>query len=275
VTVWICGTCGVEHPDTAAPPAECAICVDERQWVPVTGQAWTTLAELAGQGARIVGEELETGFLHRFHREPGYGINQRTQLVRTAAGNLLFDVPNHLDDDLVARIEVLGGAACVVASHPHMYGSQVSWSHRLGGVPVLVNAADREWVRRDDPVIADWRGTEEVLPGVTLVEVGGHFPGMTVAHLADGSGGRGTLLTGDAMMAVADAGWLTFMRSYPNAIPLSAGLVDTIVNRLAPYEFDALYTLAGGQITSGAKAAVQRSAARYTAWVSGANDHLG
>jgi len=241
MTIWICGTCGVEHPDTDRPPAgTCAICADDRQWVPASGQVWTTLDKLAADGHEVVHEELEPG-LHRFNREPPFGIGQWTHLVRTAEGNLLWDPPNHLDAALATEIEELGGAAVIVASHPHMYGSQVSWSHRLGRVPVLVHAADRQWVRREDPVIREWSGTERVLPGVTLVE----------------------------------AGWVTFMRSYPNKIPLSAGLVQRIVDRLEPYEFDRLYGLLGGKILGDAKGAVRRSAKRYIEWVSGTNDHLG
>ncbi|MCP2166601.1 MBL fold metallo-hydrolase [Goodfellowiella coeruleoviolacea] len=275
MTIWICGTCGVEHPDTARPPAEdCRVCADERQYVPRTGQVWTTLDQLAATTRELVREEVEPG-IHRFHQEPEFAIGQWSYLVRTEAGNLLWDPPNHLDESLVAAIGELGGVAVVVASHPHMYGSQVSWSHRFGRVPVLVHAADRRWVRREDPVIREWRGTEQVLPGVTLVEAGGHFPGAAVAHVAAGAGGRGTLLTGDTIMPVADHGWVTFMRSYPNAIPLSAGLVRRIVDRLEPYQFHHLYSLVGGPVVTDAKNAVRRSAERYIAWVSGANDHLG
>ncbi|NBH02034.1 MBL fold metallo-hydrolase [Amycolatopsis sp. SID8362] len=271
MTIWICGTCGVEHPDTEQPPpGDCVICADERQWVPASGQVWTTLAELEGHA--IVHEEPEPG-LHRFNREPPFGIGQWTHLVRTARGNLLWDPPNHLDPALATVIEELGGAAVIVASHPHMYGSQVGWSHRLGRVPVLVHRADRAWVRREDPVIREWSGTEAILPGITLVEAGGHFPGAAVAHVVTETGG--VLLTGDTIVPVPAAGWVTFMRSYPNRIPLSAGLVRRIVDRLEPYEFDRLYSLLGATVLGGAKDAVRRSAERYIAWVSGANDHLG
>ena len=76
-------------------------------------------------------------------------------------------------------------------------------------------------------------------------------------------------------MPVVAKGWVTFMRSYPNRIPLSAGLVRRIVDRLAPYEFERLYSLLGGTVPTDAKGVVSRSADRYIAWVSGANDHLG
>ncbi|HEV3356856.1 MAG TPA: hydrolase [Pseudonocardiaceae bacterium] len=275
MTIWICGTCGVEHPDSERPPARvCRICADERQWVPASGQVWTTLLDLAQDEHETVVEELEPG-LHRLNREPGFGIGQWTFLVRTERGNLLWDPPNHVDQPLVDAITELGGAAAIVASHPHMYGAQVALSHWLGNVPVLVHAADREWVQREDPVIREWSGAEQVLPGITLVEAGGHFPGSAVAHVATGAEGKGVLLVGDTIVPVLAEGWVTFMRSYPNRIPLSAGLVRKIVARIEPYEFDRLYGLAGGIVATDAHNAVRRSAQRYVSWVSGANDHLG
>jgi hypothetical protein len=269
MTIWICGVCGVEHPDSARSPGNCVICADERQWIPDSGQVWTTLDKLATDGHELVHHELEPG-IHRLNREPRFGIGQSTHLVQTPQGNLLWDPPNHLDAPLADKIGELGGAAVIVASHPHMYGSQVSWSHRLGNIPVLVHSADRRWVRREDPVIREWSSTEQVLPGVTIIEAGGHFPGAAVAHVAGG-----VLLTGDTIVPVAATGWVTFMRSYPNSIPLSAGLVRRIVDRLEPYEFERLYGLLGGAVLADAKGAVRRSAERYIAWVSGANDHLG
>ncbi|MBB5921061.1 hypothetical protein FHR81_002099 [Actinoalloteichus hoggarensis] len=275
MTIWICATCGVEHPDTEAPPAaDCLICADDRQWVPESGQAWTTLDELAAADHRLVHEELEPG-LHRLSREPGLGIGQRTYLVRTPRGNLMWDPPNHFDPRTVEKVASLGGVAVIVASHPHMYGSQVSWSEQFGDAPILVHSADRHWVRREASAIREWSGTLEVLPGVTLVTAGGHFPGSAVAHVAAGSEGRGTLLVGDTIMPVLDSGWVTFERSYPNRIPLSPGLVQRIVDRLAPYPFERLYALTGGRIAADAKNAVHRSARRYIDWITGRHDDLG
>lgn len=52
----ICHTCAVEHAEAVDL---CAICADERQWVPATGQQWTTLHELAATGHRTRVRELE------------------------------------------------------------------------------------------------------------------------------------------------------------------------------------------------------------------------
>jgi len=135
---------------------------------------------------------------------------------------------------------------------------------------VYVPEADAEWVVRPDPAVQYYEGSREVLPGLTLVQVGGHFEGSAVLHWAQGAGGRGALLTGDSIAVAADRGWVTFMRSYPNYIPLHREAVEGIVRRLEPYEYERIH---GGwwelTVESGAKEAVRRSAERYVRWIEG------
>src|SRR2546428_4459119 len=126
-------------------------------------------------------------------------------------------------------------------SHPHFYGAMVEWSRALGGAPIYIPAADRSWVQYDDPAIVTWEGTRELLPGVTLVQCGGHFEGSAVLHWADGAEGRGALLVGDTITVVPDVRFVSFMRSYPNLIPLPAKEIRRIVERVRPYRFDRIY----------------------------------
>jgi metallo-beta-lactamase superfamily protein len=272
MSVFICRTCAVEQPDTAEPPSVCAICSDERQYVRPTGQRWTTLEELAAAGHQGTIAEVEPG-LHGISIEPSVGIGQRALLIQTPSGNLLWDPNGYVDDELVAAVQRLGGLAAVAASHPHMYGVQVEWSHRFDDVPVYVQAADREWLQRDDPVIAIWEEKTEVLPGVVLHRIGGHFPGSAVVHFV-GHDGRGVLLSGDTVACTPDEHWVSFMRSFPNKIPLSAAVVAKVADRVLQLEFDRLYDNFGGQVLIDACGWVRRSADRYIAWVRGDFDHL-
>src|SRR4029078_10914046 len=43
---FICTACGTQYPPSAAPPGACPVCTDERQFVPASGQSWTTLEGL-------------------------------------------------------------------------------------------------------------------------------------------------------------------------------------------------------------------------------------
>ncbi|UKJ63153.1 MBL fold metallo-hydrolase [Cellulosimicrobium cellulans] len=267
---WICRTCAVEH---AERPDVCAICADERQWVPASGQAWTTLAELAAAGERLVLEELEPD-LFGLSSEPSVGIGQQAKIVRTPAGNLLWDPPGYVDDDAVERVRALGPVVAIAASHPHMFGVQVAWSRALGGVPVLVAEADAHWVARPDPVIETWAGEREVLPGVVLSQPGGHFPGSAVVHWAAGAEGRGVLLSGDTIFANPDRTSVSFMRSYPNRIPLSAAVVLRVAEHVAQRPFERLYNNFEGVVPADAREVVLRSAQRHAAWVRGDFDHL-
>ena len=268
---WLCATCGVEYPPAPKPPGRCPICEDERQYVPETGQAWTTLPQLRAQGRRVEVFEVAPR-LHGLHAE-GVGIDQQGMLVGTAAGNLLFDVPALIDDESVEAVRELGGVAAIVASHPHMYGVQSAWSAAFADAPIWVAAVDEPWLRHRPAAVRTWSDPFEVLPGVVLDQIGGHFPGSTIAHWTDGAGGRGVLFAGDAIFPVAD-GHVTFLRSYPNRIPLSAAVVRRMAAHVSRYSFDVLYNNFGASVGPGAHDIVQRSAARYAAWVSGENDHL-
>ena len=108
MTVTLCRTCAVEHAEPL--PDVCAICADERQWVPAAGQIWTTLENLQDDGTTVVVRELEPD-LYGISAKPAVGIGQLTKLLRTPAGNLLWDPIGYIDDAGVARVAELGPVA--------------------------------------------------------------------------------------------------------------------------------------------------------------------
>jgi hypothetical protein len=268
--MWVCETCGVEHGEAVGI---CVICADERQWMPADGQKWTTLEELAQAGRRVQIVELESD-LFGITVEPRVGIGQQSHLVRTRAGNLLWDPVGYLNDEAVSRVRELGEVVAIAASHPHMFGVQVQWSKALGGVSVLVAEADAEWIQRPDPAIKTWNGRYEIASGLTLHQVGGHFPGSSVAHWTAGAGGKGVLLVSDTIHANPDRATVTFLRSYPNRIPLSPAVVQRITRAVTQLPFDRLYDNFGRAIDSGAATGVTLSADRYSRWARGDFDQL-
>ncbi|MGZ4239339.1 MAG: hydrolase [Solirubrobacteraceae bacterium] len=267
---WICETCGVEHAEAIDV---CAICDDERQWVPADGQRWTTLEELARSGRRTKLSELEPD-LYGITIEPQVGIGQQAHLVTTPQGSLLWDPTGYVDDDIVSRVRELGEVLAITSSHPHMFGVQVEWSRALGGVPVLISEADAEWIARPDAAIETWSNRREVTPRVTLHQLGGHFTGSAVVHWAGGAGGKGVLLASDTIHTNPDRESVTFMRSYPNRIPLSPGVVKRLAEAVSALSFDRLYDNFGRTIDSDARSVVRRSADRYIRWTRGEFDDL-
>ncbi|MGH2376972.1 MAG: hydrolase [Candidatus Limnocylindria bacterium] len=266
LVAFICVTCGVQQAPSAAPPERCPICEDERQYVRQGGQKWTSLDELAASGHRVELRELEAG-LYGVGVVPAVAIGQRALLVRTPAGNFLWDCTGHVDAGGVEAVRALGGIAGIAMSHPHFYGVMVEWSAAFGGCPVYIPTADRGWVQRDDTRVVEWTGTREVLPGVTLIQTGGHFEGSAVLHWAAGAEGKGALLVGDSIAVVPDVRAVSFMRSYPNYIPLPPPEIQRIVASVRPYAFDRIYGGWWDRVApSDGKAAVERSARRYLKW---------
>ena len=258
----ICVTCGTQFPPSAAPPHQCPICSDPRQYVPDAGQRWTTLGALRSSH-RNAFQQLEPGLIG-VGTVPAFGIGQRALLLRSPGGNVLWDCIALLDDATIAIITALGGLTAVAISHPHYYTTMVEWGHAFG-CPVYLHAADREHVMRPDPVLRFWEGETDALgDGLTLIRCGGHFEGGTVLHWAGGAGGSGALLSGDIVQVIPDRRHVGFMRSYPNLIPLPVPAVDRIVTALEPYAFERIYgAWWDAHILADGKAAVRRSAARY------------
>ncbi|MFI6996672.1 MBL fold metallo-hydrolase [Nocardia sp. NPDC050175] len=269
--MWkICQTCAVEH---EAAAEVCRICADERQWVPAAGQQWMTLEKLVAAGHKVVVRELEPD-MFGVTVEPEVGIGQESHLVRTPAGNVLWDVTGYVDEDAARRVLELGEVVAIVPSHPHHYGVQVEWSRALGGVPVYVAESDLQWIARPDPVIRPWSGRLDLLPGITVRQLGGHFQGSGVLHWAAGAEGRGVLFSADTIHANPDRKSVAFMRSYPNRIPLSPAVVERVTTTAEEFEFDRLYDNFGKIIDGDARAAIRRSADRHIGWVRGDFDHL-
>lgn len=120
---------------------------------------------------------------------------------------------------------------------------------------------------RPDKIVQPWSGeTREVLPGVTIIRGGGHFPGSSLLHWTDGAEGRGVLCSSDTAMVTADRKFVSFMHSYPNLVPLSPRKVRGVMKALEPFAFDRVYGIFFDRvIAEGGKKAMQASADRYLA----------
>jgi glyoxylase-like metal-dependent hydrolase (beta-lactamase superfamily II) len=146
----------------------------------------------------------------------------------------------------------------------------VEWAHAFTA-RIHLHAADKQWIMRKDPAIELWDGAAKTLwDGVTLVRCGGHFEGGTVLHWAGGAGSRGVVFAGDILTVTTDRKWLSFMRSYPNFIPLSARTVEHIGAALKPFAFETIYGhYFYSVIAKNAKTVLERSVTRYVAAVEG------
>jgi hypothetical protein len=263
VTIFLCATCGTSYPPSDAPPDNCPICDDERQWVPTSGQAWTTTDRL-GAGHANAWRLHEKG-LFSLHTQPAFAIGQRAFLLQTGHGNILWDCLALIDDATKELVHGLGGLSAIAISHPHYYTRMQDWSRAFGDIPIYLHAADRQWVMRPDPRIEFWDSeTLEVAPGATLIRAGGHFVGGTVLHWAHPADGAGVLLSGDVVQVASDVRRVSFLWSYPNMMPLSAKEVLRIRDVLDPWAFDRIYgAFVGKDVPRDAKAVIERSVARY------------
>jgi glyoxylase-like metal-dependent hydrolase (beta-lactamase superfamily II) len=258
VTTYLCKACGTQYPPSDEPPAACPICEDPRQYIPHDeGQVWLTFDELLSTHQADIRDDH--GLLG-FACTPAFSIGQRALLVKSSAGNVLWDCSSYLDDEIVERIFAEGGLAAIAISHPHYYATMVEWAHTFS-CPIYLHEAERKWVMRSDRSVRFWEGeTHELGGGLTLIRCGGHYEGGQVLHWRE----RRALLTGDIVHVIPDRRYVSFMYSYPSMIPLPASKVQHIAAALAPFEFDTIYGAWFDRfIEADASNIVRRSAERY------------
>lgn len=266
---FICTTCGTQYADTPEPPSHCPICEDQRQYISLSGQQWTTLDNLRHTHKTKI--EAEEHHLTSFSIDTHFGIGQRTFLLQTNSGNILWDCISLLDQPTIDYISGLGGIQAIAISHPHYYTTMIEWSRAFHNAPIYLHRDDAQWVMRPDSSIEFWEGeTKPLFAGLSLIRCGGHFAGASVLHWPNGAGGKGTLLSGDILQVVPDRRFVSFMWSYPNYIPLNAPTVQRIVQSVEPFAFDRIYgAFPKLTIASDGKNAVHRSAERYLKAISG------
>lgn len=259
---FICVQCGTQFADAIQPPVGCPICQDERQFVRHSGQEWTTLKDIAADHRNHFEDEAPR--LLGIGTKPEFAIGQRALLLQSPGGNLLWDCISLLDDETIAHVKGRGGIRAMAISHPHFYTTMVEWAERFD-TPIFLHAGDREWVMRKHPRIQFWEGTTLSLwDDLTLIHCGGHFEGGSVLHFPAGAHGKGALLTGDIIQVVQDRRYVSFMRSYPNLIPLGLSAIERILKAIEPFSFDQVYgAWWKANVASNAKAAVTQSAERY------------
>ncbi|KAL5421750.1 hypothetical protein PMIN06_009261 [Paraphaeosphaeria minitans] len=279
----VCFTCGTQFDAPfASPPPNCPICEDPRQYVPPTGQQWTSLNnERSSQKNKFTTDPHDTR-IHYITTKPiapstttmpaglseststtkQLGIGERAILLQTEHGNVLWDLVAWLDDGTVDFIKSKGGLKAIVISHPHFWTTHLEWA-RVFGCPVYLQEADKEWIqRKEDPqgLRRFVSGETEILPGVTSLQAGGHFPGSSFLHWDS------KLFIADTMMSVPsgfskphsskanpDAVTYSFMWAYPNMIPLPPSEVLGIWKSIKGVEFESTYGGFMGQNVVGRK----------------------
>ena len=263
---FICETCGTQYAPSSAPPSQCAICEDDRQYVSWKGQTWITPAQLARDHALRIDDDAG---LMAIAIAPEFAIPQRALLLPTDAGNILWECVSLVSDAAIAALKSRGGVDRIVISHPHFYSAMVDWSDALGGVPILLHEADRQWVMRPSQLIEFWSGdTLHLSDAVTLIRAGGHFPGSTALFWRVGLRAGGAMIPGDALQVVMDRRHVAFMYSYPNYIPMRTADVHAMRQRLRDFDFEDVYGFSWGRnILGGGRAAVDASFERHLAAV--------
>jgi len=245
----ICTTCGTMFPADQKVPDLCPICNDDRQFISLDGQSW------------INSEDERLSYLTV---KPGFAIGQRAFLLLSPSGNILWDCIPLLNEATKAFIRKQGGLKAIAFSHPHFYSNMNEWAAEFD-CPVYIHEKDKPWIFNKGPNVQLWAGDEKPLwDDVTLVHIGGHFPGSSMLHISNLSA-TGTMLCGDSLYISRSLRHTAVMFSYPNSIPLQKEDFAAFYEKCSKLKFDTLYgaTFEGQELEGNAYEIFTNSMNRY------------
>lgn len=103
----ICRACGTQYQVTEQEGLKsCRICDDPRQYVPASGQSFTTMGKLQQSSEyNLVFKQEEDPKVWSIRVEPNVGIGQRALLIQTPHGNVLWDLVCYLDENAVEKVQ--------------------------------------------------------------------------------------------------------------------------------------------------------------------------
>lgn len=245
----ICVACMTQY---STPRSECPICLDPRQFVPATGQSWTSLRKLAEEKHtnKIVADQQDERVCFIL-TEPSTGIGQTPILIKTSRATYMWDCNAFLSENLFNQLTTMQPPLKAIAiSHPHFFSTSLTWSRCLK-VPLILAAADKHWFQRLSDVKEgeiEWvHNVASLEDGVTMIQCGGHFPGSSVLHWdrslepefeSDKHCRTGIILCSDTAMIQPTQQGFTFQWSVPNMIPLNPHEMKGIADRLRDVPFE-------------------------------------
>lgn len=257
----ICTACGTQLPMSSKPIKLCPICVDDRQYIPETGQTWTDLDELS-KNHLVVTKKLND-HLYELKMMPSFGIGQRALLVITPAGNILWDCISLLNEPIIEFINSKGGLKAIAFSHPHYYTTMNEWAATFN-CPIYIHKNDEQWIFNKGDQVRLWEGAEQELwDGISIINVGGHFPGSSILHIPFLSP-KGVVLCGDTFYISPSKKHMAAMYSYPNRIPLPLEEIKRIKALMHQLDFDTMHGFYADQnVYLVAKEVLETSMSRY------------
>ncbi|PNS20441.1 DNA polymerase epsilon catalytic subunit A [Sphaceloma murrayae] len=225
---------------------------DPRQFVPPAGQQWTSLRREQGKYENHWKQDASDPRIWHLYTDPKLGIGERASLLLTPHGNIIWDCFAYLSPSLIDFILSHGPVHAVIISHPHFYTTHLIWARALS-CPIYTHAADQQWLSRPDPLSHRrliTTPTLDILPGVTAIQTGGHFPGSMVLHW------QNHLFLADSIMTTPAAytpeprpqgmGAYSFMWSIPNMVPLGPDDVWAIWKAVRDRDFGVTHGLMMG-----------------------------
>lgn len=239
LTRTACAHCGHWHLYFAGQdPPGCIVCTDVRNALPPDGWEFLPTWKVSARVTNTTSEPMPGVF--GVSCDPPFGLGATGWLVTTPAGNLAFEAAPYYHEKALKYLESKGGVDVLSCSHPHGMGALWQLAEHFRS-PVVIH---KDGVRYTKAFRVTWPADDvhELLPGVTMHHVGGHYEGHSVVHDA----ARKAIFAGDALKIDFHPDGrpraISCHKGYHYEIPLSHGEIRHYRDVFAGLPFEHVFT---------------------------------
>ncbi|BBN07927.1 hypothetical protein MPTK1_4g07370 [Marchantia polymorpha subsp. ruderalis] len=267
----ICSTCGVQH-TANRHDSLCCICYDvTRNAFRKVDQMWISHQDVLENLNPVHRWDFLEPNLLEIQTSPTIFLGQRSFLIKSKSGNVLWDCICPVDMVTVNYINKIGGVKAIVISNPEHMATFTIWSSAFNNCPVYIHSRDSAYMTLPlsyiDSHIIFWRGeTYELWDDISVINLGGHYDGSCILHR---KGYGGFILSSNTLKVGADRMSVSVMKSYRNFIPANPATVlrmFQIMLRL-DLDYERVYgSLPGDDIKAMGKQIVMSSLREYLMW---------
>ncbi|KAG6556561.1 hypothetical protein Mapa_001502 [Marchantia paleacea] len=273
----ICSKCGVQQ-TPQRDDSLCCICHDiTRNAFRKGDQLWLSHQDILDNLNPVNRWKFLEPDLLELRTSPTIFLGQRSFLVKSKSGNVLWDCICPVDMQTVNYLNKNGGVKAIVISNPEHMATFTVWSSAFNDCPVYIHSSDSEYMTMPlgyiDSPITFWRGeTYELWDDISLINLGGHYDGSCILHR---KGNGGFILSSNTLKVGADRMSVSIMKSYRNFVPVNPGTVQRIfkIMERLDLDYDRVYgSLLEDEIKALGKQIVMSSLKRYFQWTCRENE---
>jgi len=174
-----------------------------------------------------------------FKLRASFGLTLFHYLIEHPKGNFLVSCPGKLNDEIINKIEEIGGIDYIFITHSHDIGDACEYKEKFIAKVLIHEDGAMQFKDCKPDIIV--KGDMDLSSNIQILFTPGHTPGNICLYFSDYK----YLFTGDAIAANNEKPYVLRQRFGPNPGLMSDDEYNYILKKVLSKDFEKLFTVVG------------------------------